>query len=252
MARTVAAVLSALALALQSASDPIPTAFDRLPRLVLWAWERPTDLRGLGGDTAVAFLAQTVVVAAGRVDVVPRRQPLRVDADTPLIAVTRVEVPGRDPAALTPEALDRVARAIAATAGTPRIAAVQIDFDATGSQRRAYRDLLHRVRAALDSSVLLSMTALASWCAGDAWLDGLPVDEAVPMLFRMGPSAPRLQNGVDRVIRAPECHGAIGAALDEPVAIPAGARRTYVFNPHPWSDSSIAAARRLAPARSRS
>ncbi len=30
------------------------------------------------------------------------------------------------------------------------------------------------------------MTALASWCAGDDWLRDLPVDEAVPMLFRMG------------------------------------------------------------------
>jgi hypothetical protein len=30
-------------------------------------------------------------------------------------------------------------------------------------------------------------TALASWCEADGWISGLPVAEAVPMLFRMGP-----------------------------------------------------------------
>ena len=32
----------------------------------------------------------------------------------------------------------------------------------------------------------LTITALASWCDGDDWIDGLPVADASPMLFRMG------------------------------------------------------------------
>ena len=247
MNRAVIAVIPILALALQSPSFSAGggRAFDRVPQLVLWAWERPTDLRGLRADVGVAFLAQTIVVRGGRVDVVPRRQPLRVSDGTPLIAVTRIEVPARESAALTPAALERMARAIAETA-RPRITAVQIDFDATASQRLAYRDLLRRIRDAMGPDVPLSMTALASWCAGDAWLEGLPVDEAVPMVFQMGPAEPRLRDGTADFIRAPACRGAVGTSLDEPVALPGDGRRIYVFNPAPWSDASIAAARGLA------
>ena len=39
------------------------------------------------------------------------------------------------------------------------------------------------MRAELPDTSLLAMTALASWAMGDAWLEGLPVDAAVPMAF---------------------------------------------------------------------
>ena len=48
-----------------------------------------------------------------------------------------------------------------------------------------------RVRRRLPRDLPLSMTALASWCAGDTWIEALPVDEAVPMLSRWGRIAPR-------------------------------------------------------------
>ena len=109
--------------------------------------------------------------------------------------------------------VDDIARAITSTAALPRVVAVQIDFDATLSQRPMYRALLHAVRRELPPGMPLSITALASWCMQDDWLDDLPIDEAVPMLFRMGPteqsSHPRL--------RAPACGAAIGTSLDEPL-----------------------------------
>ena len=37
------------------------------------------------------------------------------------------------------------------------------------------------------------MTALASWCLSDRWISDLPVDEAVPMLFQMGPETPDIK-----------------------------------------------------------
>src|SRR5437870_1390907 len=67
-------------------------AIDRLPRLVLWAWERPVDFRALPSDVGVAFLAQTVTANARADVVLPRRQPLQVSPLTPLIAVTRIEM----------------------------------------------------------------------------------------------------------------------------------------------------------------
>jgi len=231
-----------LLLSLMASFDsPRAEPIDRLPRLVLWAWERPVDLRALPPGIGVAFLAQTVTTTARAQVVSPRRQPLQVSPATPLIAVTRIETPGGDATA----PLDDVARAIASTARLPRVTAVQIDFDATLSQRPMYRGLLHAVRRELPPGMPLSITALASWCMQDNWLDDLPIDEAVPMLFRMGPAEqaafrPRL---LASRLRAPACGGAIGTSLDEPLRGSIAQRRVYVFNAEPWTDSSVAAAR---------
>jgi hypothetical protein len=241
-ARLVLAVTLTLGL-LASFDTPRAAPMDRLPRLVLWAWERPVDLGGLPPDVGVAFLAQTITATAGASLVLPRRQPLLVAPGTPLIAVTRIETPGGDAPF---DGVADIARAIASTASLPRVAAVQVDFDATRSQRPMYRQLLHAIRRGLPRATPLSITALASWCMQDDWLDDLPIDEAVPMLFRMGPGEqPFGANATDR-LRAPACGGAIGTSLDEPLRGPTGRRRVYVFNSQPWTDSAVAAARRRA------
>jgi hypothetical protein len=54
-----------LTLSLLASFDTPPAApVDRLPALVLWAWERPVDLRTLPAGTGVAFLAQTITATA--------------------------------------------------------------------------------------------------------------------------------------------------------------------------------------------
>ena len=51
----------------------------QFPPIVLWAWERPEDLRGLDSKRfAVAFLAQTLVLKGDDVILNPRQQPLQV------------------------------------------------------------------------------------------------------------------------------------------------------------------------------
>ena len=235
---------------------PPVTAATRLPSVMLWAWERPEDLRGLGSTTGVAFLAQTINIENDRIRVVPRMQPLHVDRETMLVAVTRIEASsgveraaGRrfDRSSQRSRAVDDVADAIVRMSVLPRVAAVQVDFDATASQREFYRALLAVVRSRLPSGTALSITALASWCAADNWLVGLPIDEAVPMLFRMGPfnepylDALRTPRGPGRA-----CGGAVGVSLDEPRAIERAVRRVYVFNPKPWTPRTLADARREA------
>lgn len=224
---------------LASFDTPRAAPMDRLPRLVFWAWERPVDLRALPPDVAVAFLAQTITATARAHIVLPRRQPLLVAPATPLIAVTRIETPGGDAA---DGQVDEIARAIASTMQLPRVAAVQVDFDATLSQRPMYRHLLYAVRRRLPPATPLSITALASWCMQDDWLGDLPIDEAVPMLFRMGPAEGPLRDTAADRLRAPACRGAIGTSLDEPLAPSRGDKRRYVFNPRPWTPTAIAEA----------
>jgi hypothetical protein len=214
-----------------------------LPQLMLWAWERPTDLRSLDAGIGVAFLSQTLVARNGALLVEPRRNPLRVAPHTPLVAVTRIE---HGDGSLRDTLVTSMAEAIAGTASLPRVRGVQIDFDAAESERGFYRSLVHAVRTMLGADVPLSITALASWCAQDRWMDGLPVSEAVPMLFRLGPiNTPYAGIARSSAAAAAECRGALGTSLDEPLRLRAAGRRVYVFNASAWTPASVTQAREV-------
>lgn len=232
---TLTAALALLGPSLLVSRSSGPRAF---PGLILWAWERPVDLRRLPSGTGVAFLAQTITISRTAHLVGRRRQPLQVDPATPLVAVTRIEAPGET---RTPD-VPAIARAIAETRRLPRVIGVQIDFDARASQRPWYRRLLHETRAALPPQTPLSMTALASWCLDDGWLDELPIDEAIPMLFQMGADADVVRRDWPLRTPAPKCRGAVGVSLDERAPFAGRGRRTYVFNPGPWTAATVTAA----------
>lgn len=219
---------------------------NRFPRTVLWAWERAEDLEFLDPQRfAVAFLAQTLVLKGDEVIFNPRRQPLKISPGTRLIAVTRIEsqkITGQR-SALSDTQRERLSALILKTLELKNVAAIQVDFDAAKSERKFYQSLLQDLRHKLPENVPLSMTALASFCVGDRWLADLPVDEAVPMIFRMGtddqPIKRLLAEGND--FREPLCRKSFGIALDEPIQVKFDAsRRRYVFNPHPWTAADVA------------
>jgi hypothetical protein len=214
------------------------------PEIFVWAWERPEDLTTVDPSVGVAFLAQTVIVSAGQVAIVPRQQPLRVTPGARVIAVTRIEATS-GAIATSANAREQIAAAVARTVRLPRVLGVQIDFDARSSERPFYRALVHDIRGRIGRRATLSMTALASWCTGDRWLDTLPVDEIVPAIFRMGHGQPYRRLGAVAAWPAPECGRAVGISLDEPVSVRAAGRRVYVFSPARWDAASIAAARRF-------
>jgi len=212
-------------------ADPLPG----FPHVFLWAWERPENLEFLDPHAAgVAFLARTVCLRGGSVSVRPRLQPLRYPPGAVLMAVVRVEP--QDSNLPEPE---QAAAAIAGAAAIPGVRALQVDFDATLSQRAYYREILGDLRRRVPPSIPISMTALTSWCESDGWIAGLPVVEAVPMLFRMGPG-----ERPARTFRPALCQSSAGVSVDEPLREPPSAARLYVFNPRPWTESSYRAALR--------
>jgi hypothetical protein len=243
----VALLVSSLSLSGAGAVVERATPSGSLPRLMLWAWERPTDLQSLAPEVGVAFLAQTLIVRNDGVERAPRRNPLLVSPHTPLVAVTRIESHDADALRQRQGALvETMASAIVATTLLPRVRGVQIDFDAAESERDFYRALVVAVRQAIGPEVPLSITALASWCAQDRWIAGLPVDEAVPMLFRMGPvNTPYAGLARSPSAAAAECRSALGTSLDEPLHVRAAGRRLYVFNAAPWTRALVTQAREV-------
>jgi len=211
---------------------------------MLWAWERPEDLRFIDPDRAgVAFLAGTARVGDKGLDFRPRLQPLRVSPQTKLLAVVRIEKSSN--AVLNSIQAARTATAIARAGAQPQILGVQIDFDATQSERAFYRDVLTDLRKQLPPSTPISITALTSWCIGDDWMTGLPIDEAVPMLFRMGSGTNEVVSWMKsgHEFRQLACRDSLGISTDEPwKALPSG-RRVYVFSPSPWTERSLAVLR---------
>lgn len=215
------------------------------PKVMLWAWERPEDLRSLPVKRCgVAYLAQTAVLQGNQARFQPRMQPLRIPPGTALMAVTRIEVDHR--AAFRPDArLRDVLVAGVLSRLRPEVRGVQIDFDARASERDFYRELLVELRRRLDPGMPLSMTSLASWALFEDWLDTLPVDEAVPMCFDMGADAGvvRMRLAAGQDFRPKVAREAIGLRMGEPrLQLPAASRhprRVYLFQHTPWSDQSL-------------
>ncbi len=237
LASLVAGASDTMAAAHHSSADPL----SRLPRIILWAWERRENLNFIDTDkTAVAYLACTLELGGDSVIVRPRFQPLTVPPRTTLIAVVRIENDRRSAPNLSASQRAKAARVIARLANASP-AAIQIDFDATRSERAFYRDLLADVRSRIPASIPLSMTALVSWCLDDDWISGLVVDEAVPMLYRMGPDAREinayLRNGGEFVPAS--SRSSVGLSLDEQVAGLGAGKRVYLFSPRAWTEEAV-------------
>jgi hypothetical protein len=179
------------------------------------------------------------------------------------MAVVRIETPAgtrvsansageRGNANYSEAAIAELARVIAETGKFPEVRALQIDFDAAGSEHRFYSSLLQAVRKELPPETRLSITALASWCAGDRWLEDLPpgtIDEAVPMLFRMGQGSSDFWQLLRsrRQFTVASCRNSVGVSVDELLSRdilngkfagsagdPSG-KRIYIFSPRAWT-----------------
>ncbi|MFT4252081.1 MAG: hypothetical protein QM608_06325 [Caulobacter sp.] len=213
--------------------------------LVVWAWERPEDLRFLGDQAEVAVQTGFVELSGGSVMSRGRRFPLRVGRP-PSSAVVHVQIDPALPLDWTPVLRARTAAAILHYAAAIPAERVQVDFEVRASQRQVLLDVLTDVRAGLPRGTLLSMTALASWCDTESWLEQAPVDEVVPMLFRMTeggePLRERLARGGD--FRNPKCRTALALATDTPIVRAPPGRRVYLFAPRSWSEADFEAARR--------
>jgi hypothetical protein len=221
---------------------PVPAARTEMPRLVLWAWERPSDLSFINpNEVGVAFLARTLTLSGEEVRVRPRLQSLKVPEGTSLTAVARIEIDRFKPATLSESQLEVLTAKLREMAAAPGIVGVQIDFDAKQSEREFYTRLITEVRRELPPNMTLSVTALASWCIGDRWLSDLPVDDAVPMLFRLGPDANPIRSGLAMQMEFSEekCRNSYGVSTDEPVAGLRPNRRLFVFSPQKWTRDSL-------------
>jgi hypothetical protein len=239
-----AAVLAALCAALVGCggggpeSSPAAAAGEDLYG---WSWQRSEDLSFIDpADTKLALWVATITVHEDAFVADARANLVRYPQGTDVLPVVRIETTLVPPATT----LKLIAQQIAALVTPLDAREVQLDFDATVSQREAYRRLIEDLRAELPAH-RVSITALASWCLGDPWIDALPIDAAVPMYYRMGPDAPEVRHFLSesrpRIARI--CADNAGYSLDEPDVPIVAARRVFLFNAAAWDEATLEAAR---------
>lgn len=209
---------------------PPPGGMSSLPVSTLWVWERPEDLRQVDPHTtAIATLDATVELGRSAT-VIPRHQPFIYPAGITRIAVIRIEAPGSIAPGLESAAADLIL-----SAADPGAAALQIDFDARRSQHAFYANLLRELRRRMPAAQPLSITALESWCSSDDWIGSLPIDEAVPMFFRMEPDRRDAPPDLPQFqIREPLCMSSLGISTREPYPVSRAGKRVYIFPDRGW------------------
>lgn len=217
-----------------SVAPPLHPALRALPARMAWAWERPEDLRWLPADAGVAYVATSVWLQGDAALLRARANPLQVPPAAALVPVVHVDASTRQAPHLTPGQRDVIVQQLLRAAQASPTNVVQLDFEARLSQRAFLADVVQAARRALPADVALSMTALASWCAGDRWMQTLPADEIVPMAFRMSRDSATLRAQLAERGRFSACPQAIGSATDEPLPAVAAARH-YVFSSRPWT-----------------
>lgn len=216
---------------------------------VAWVWPQSNGPLAAPGTSApyreAAVLLDALVLRAHGVERGGRTAPLQLAGGTRVVPVLHIESAADAPDTFTPTQREAILSAVRRhTEFAARAGLLQIDFEAPARQRTAYRDLIASVRRQLPAGVRLSVTALAHWCTQGDWLDTLPVDEVVPMLYRLGPRADHWRSAFmqpDNPALARHCRGpALGFATNDPppAALLARATRPYWFDESAWSNPS--------------
>lgn len=200
------------------------------PKEFWWYWDRPAEqLPAPAPGVGAAVLVTHVIFSGQGYTLQPRRSALRLPNGIATMPLIHVEVDPARPFAANAAQNDALRAAVLDAVRRGSSTWVQLDFEARRSQREFWRTAVQSIKAALPSGMRLSVTALASWCYGDRWIGDAPVDEIVPMYFRLK------QARRDYIVRSAagvseaRCATAYGVADDEPDwAVPLPGRR-YVF-----------------------
>ncbi|MBU1200742.1 DUF3142 domain-containing protein [Patescibacteria group bacterium] len=212
--------------------------------LILWVWERPENLYFMKNESVTyAYLAGTATKTDDNLVLYSRQQPLRIPDGSTTIATVRIEDRTRE-ATFEESDIETITNFIvkSCTVNLKNISC-QIDFDATQSQIEFYKKLILSVRKKLPTDIKLSITSLVSWCTNNSsWFDNLPINEVVPMFFRLGKDSnlywKKIENGKLNLNHT--CQKSIGISTDErlPDKSYLTGKNIYIFNHQYWDKSN--------------
>ncbi len=244
------------------------------PHVTVWAWERDENLSYIDpAKIDVAYFAGNIYVHGSLVSFRPRTQKLKLPKNAKTIPVFRIETIRRSSASSSSTPTPTQAATDAVSSVPDQKAAqlvartitgelkklnkyqcaqmVQIDFDALEDERPFYKTLLRNLRQELPPATKISITALASWLLADRWIEPGSADEAVAMLFSIGPGK---RDVLSRLKKQTLDSGAgvpvaIGISASEgetnrmlfPTEVQRKTDNLYIFSSRPWTEKRLRA-----------
>ena len=214
------------------------------PNLVLWVWERPENLYFMKKEQVTyAYLAGTATKTDNGLMLYFRQQPLRIPDGNTTIATVRIEDKAKKATFIDSDIEEITNFIVKSCTDNLKNISCQIDFDAGQSQIEFYKKLITAVRGKLPIGIELSITSLVSWCtSNNSWFDDLPIDEIVPMFFRLGMDSNIYWQKITQgeLLLDPFCQKSIGISTDEelPDKIYLKDKTIYIFNNQYWNKSN--------------
>ncbi len=226
----------------------IPT----MPSLILWVWEEPQQLPINPKTTGVAILSASIRITPDRLIFYPRQQSVHLPANTYQIATIHIDKPPFK-IRLSTSLAHYLATRISSIYRNGSFQQLQIDFDALPSEQDFYQKLLIYLREQLGQQTIISITALASWCTDNRWLEKvkLPINYVVPMFFSLDRDAKRrakfIENFPHQRHNLPDyCQGSIGLATYENWHFPfSTSDSVFVYTKGSWDAKKLAIAQQL-------
>ncbi len=198
----------------------------------LWTWERSDDLSFASSEQTVAPLIATLIQVGNDVSFKPRRNPFKTRLGAKILPVFRLE-------AYKTQSLNVAActQYLLGVIKSNNYHEIQLDFDAKKSQRSAYKELIDSLKKQMPN-LKISITALASWCVDDGWIETLDIEYAVPMLYRMGDDAHKIMHSFSSTLAWPvkKCQNNVAFEVQGTFIKPTRNAKVFLFNNKAWSE----------------
>ena len=198
----------------------------------LWTWERSDDLSFTGSEQTIAPLIATLIQVGNDVSLKPRRNPFKTRINAKILPVFRIETyktQSLNVAVCTQYLLGMIK--------SNHYTEIQLDFDARKSQRDSYKELIDSLKKQMPS-LKISITALASWCVDDGWIEELDIEYAVPMLYRMGEDTNKIMHSFSFDLAWPvkKCQRNVAFEVQRMFVKPKRNAKVFLFNNKAWSE----------------
>ncbi|RYE06205.1 MAG: hypothetical protein EOP33_03130 [Rickettsiaceae bacterium] len=202
-------------------------------KIVLWSWERYEDLSYIDTlTTAVAPLIATFIINdKEELYTKLRLNVYKIPLLTNVIPVFRIEMQSTN---LNNKTVHQLVTEIISLSKTGQL--IQLDFDVTLSQRNIYKEIINQL---VNYNREVSITALASLCTYDSWLDSLPIKFAVPMLYNIKDNDRGLKESKALFARlghwrTKKCQGYIGILRSDIIEVNSS-HTLFIFNNSAWT-----------------
>jgi hypothetical protein len=222
-----------------------PKPLGEIPSVVIWAWEHNDNLEFVDpSKVAVAYYAGTIMMGRSTATLVRRSNKIQLSTHLRKFPVFRIQ--NCHPQESAPLAAWHAAQMlISAYMQEHSDKVVQIDCDAGRLDRQGYLRFLQELRKELPKDTALSITALASWCLADKWLQSAPVDETVAMIISLGKRRAQTMSVISRdgLSTGNAAVESLGIAINEEdnnrmlqrLGCIRKCQRIYVFSPLGWT-----------------